>query len=137
MAEPRVTGIRGVTLAVRDLDESLDFYRDSWGLAEVGRMGPSAWLRATGAEHHVLTLSQSPQPGLLAVRLAAPDKAAVDGLYAKAIAFGADVIDAPLRVPSLGVTATVMLSPRSPLPGTARSNVLPVAPLMAVPFLYH
>jgi catechol-2,3-dioxygenase len=101
MTEPRVTGIRGVTLAVRDLDESLDFYRDSWGLAEVGRMGPSAWLRATGTEHHVLSLSQSPQPGLLAVRLAAPDKAAVDGLYARAIAFGADVIDAPETLDAL------------------------------------
>ncbi len=95
MAEPQVTGLRGVTLGVRDLDESLDFYTSSWGLTEVARMGPSAWLRATGTEHHALALCQSTQPGLLAVRLAAPDKASVDGLYAKALAFGADVIDAP------------------------------------------
>lgn len=95
MAEPRVTGIRGITLAVRDLDESLEFYETCWGLKEVARMGPAAYLRATGPEHHVLGLTQASRPGLLAVRLAARDKAAVDALYAKALAFGADVIDAP------------------------------------------
>ncbi|MDB5650793.1 MAG: glyoxalase/bleomycin resistance protein/dioxygenase [Hyphomicrobiales bacterium] len=58
-------------------------------------MGPTAYLRATGTEHHVLALHEKPQAGLLSVGLAAADTAAVDALYSRAIGFGADVIDAP------------------------------------------
>jgi catechol 2,3-dioxygenase-like lactoylglutathione lyase family enzyme len=95
MAGPGVSGIRGIALGVRDLDESVGFYRDCWGLEEVGRMGPTAYLRATGTEHHVLALHQKPQVGLLSVALAAPDKSTVDALYDRALGFGADVIDSP------------------------------------------
>ena len=40
-------------------------------------------------------------------------------------------------LPSSAVTSTATASPESPLPGSARSSVRPVAPLMAVPFRNH
>lgn len=95
MPTPQVNGIRGIALTVRDLDASVRFYEDCWGLQEVARMGPSVYLRATGAEHHVLALHQAHASALLSVSLAAADKAEVDGLYSRAVAFGASVIDAP------------------------------------------
>ena len=90
-----VEGIRGIALKVRDLDESVAFYETCWGLEEVARFQGTSYLRATGGEHHVLALHQSPQTGLLAINLAALDKATVDGLHRRAIGFGADVIDDP------------------------------------------
>ena len=49
----------------------------------------------------------------------------------------AEVSAAPLEVPSLAVTATVIASPLSPLPACERSSVAPVAPVIGVPFLRH
>ena len=39
MGDPIVTAVRGVDLNVRNLDESIRFYCDSWGLQEAGRDG--------------------------------------------------------------------------------------------------
>ena len=49
----------------------------------------------------------------------------------------AEVAGLPSTVPSLGVTVTVMTSPASPLPGTLRSSVEPVSPVMAIPLRAH
>ena len=51
-------------------------------------------------------------------------------LLARAAALVAPDVSTP-------VTSTAMVSPRSPLPGSARSSVRPVAPAMAVPLRYH
>jgi hypothetical protein len=50
-------------------------------------------LRGTGVEHHVLTLREAPQAQLIAVYIAARDRAAVDALAQRAAGFGADVKD--------------------------------------------
>lgn len=89
MAEPRVTGLRGVELAVFDLAASAAFYKECWALDVVGRSGDRAFLRAAGDEHHVLTLRQSPRAGVERVNFAAPDRATVDALYARAVGMGA------------------------------------------------
>ncbi len=95
MSEPRVTGLRGVELAVFNLAESAQFYKDHWALAEVSRTGERALMRGTGAEHHVLALHQRPRAGIIAVNFSAPDSATVDALHAKALGVGADVTKAP------------------------------------------
>ena len=95
MSEPNVSAVRGVDLAVQDLDQSTQFYCEAWGLLEVARDAGTVYLRATGAEHHVLALHEAPQAAFLGSRLAVADKGAVDALHARARAFGADVIDAP------------------------------------------
>lgn len=102
MGEPRVTGLRGVELAVFDLDESVAFYEKNWALAQVSRDGDTAYLRATGPEHHVLTLRQRPRAGVMRVNFEAPDRAAVDSLHAKALGVGAQTIGAPAPLAATG-----------------------------------
>lgn len=101
MADARVSDIRGLELAVRDLAASVAFYSRLWGLAEVSRDQGTVYLRATGPEHHSLTLHEGPRIELRAANYAAPDKAAVDALHAKALAFGAAVEDAPHALPAV------------------------------------
>ena len=56
MADIRVSDIRGVDLAVKDLPASVTFYSKLWGLEEVSRTADTVYLRATGREHHALAL---------------------------------------------------------------------------------
>jgi catechol 2,3-dioxygenase len=96
-----VNDIRGIDLAVRDLKASVDFYVKAWGLAEASRDAQTVYLRATGREHHALALHESAKIGLLGANFAAPDRATVDALHAKAVAFGADVLDGPRDLPKV------------------------------------
>ena len=101
MTQPGVTKVRGVDLAVHDLEQSTRFYCDSWGLQEASREGNTVYLRATGREHHVLALHEARQAAFLGSRLAVAGKASVDAMHARAKAFGADVIDSPHDLPAV------------------------------------
>jgi catechol 2,3-dioxygenase-like lactoylglutathione lyase family enzyme len=100
MPNPKVTGLRGVELAVRDLNQSAAFYCAVWGLEECVREGDTVHLRANGNEHHVLTLRERPTAGLLGVHFAAADRDAVMALHAKAKASGAKVEGEPADLPA-------------------------------------
>lgn len=95
MGEPRVTGLRGLELAVYDVAASAEFYKNHWALSEVGRDAGRVLMRGTGEEHHVLALREAPRAGVVRVSFAAPDRATVDALHAKAKAFGVQVAGAP------------------------------------------
>ena len=71
MSSPRVIALRSLQLAVTDIEASVRFYRDVWALEALPEdaADPEARrFRASGAEHHVLTLRKAARPGL---RLAA------------------------------------------------------------------
>src|SRR5262249_6887105 len=95
MGNARVTGLRSVELGVRDLEKSADFYRKVWGLEDVVSEGDTIHLRATGTEHHVVTLRQRPTAALLNVHFAASSPDTVKKLHAQAIAYGASVDGVP------------------------------------------
>ena len=95
MANSRVTSVRSIELGVRDLHQSAEFYSKVWALEEVAAEADSIQFRATGGEHHVLTIRQRPKPALLGVHFAAPDRAAVDALRAKAKGYGVEVAGEP------------------------------------------
>lgn len=95
MAEPRVTHLRGVELDVLDLDKTADFYRSVWGLEEVSRENGTMHLRGGGREHHILSIHERPRAGLHSMDFAARDRAAVDGLHARAVADGVEVVSKP------------------------------------------
>jgi catechol 2,3-dioxygenase len=99
MINGKVTGVRSIELGVRDLQQSADFYTKVWALEEVGADGDGVHLRATGSEHHVLTLREVPKPGLLNVNFAAQDRASVDQLCAKAKSYGIKVLSEPAALP--------------------------------------
>jgi catechol 2,3-dioxygenase-like lactoylglutathione lyase family enzyme len=95
MPNPKVTGLRGVELAVRNLNQSAAFYGAVWGLEECAREADTIHLRANADEHHVLTLRERPNAGLLGVHFAAPDRDCVIALHEKAKALGAKIEHEP------------------------------------------
>ena len=95
MTNGKVTGVRSIELGVRDLRQSADFYIKVWALDEVAVDGDGIHLRATGGEHHVLTIRERPKPTLLDVNFAAPDRTTVDQLCAKAKSYGVKVLGDP------------------------------------------
>jgi catechol 2,3-dioxygenase-like lactoylglutathione lyase family enzyme len=95
MSNAKVTGLRGIELGVTDLSQSAAFYGHIWGLEPVVSENDTVHLRANGGEHHIVTLRERPQAGMLGVHFAANDRVAVDELHARAKAFGADVLGDP------------------------------------------
>ena len=96
MANSTVTGVRSIELGVRDLHQSAEFYTKVWALEEVSAAGDTMHFRATGGEHHVLTIRERPQASLLGVHFAAADRGAVDQLCAKAKGYGVAIADEPV-----------------------------------------
>jgi catechol 2,3-dioxygenase-like lactoylglutathione lyase family enzyme len=95
MANSTVTGVRSIELGVRDLHQSAEFYTKVWALEEVSAAGDTMHFRATGGEHHVLTIRERPQASLLGVHFAAADRGAVDQLCARAKGYGVAVANDP------------------------------------------
>ena len=95
MTDPRINGLRSIELGVHDLHKSAEFYRRVWALEDVAAEGDTIHMRGTSRDHHVLTLRERPRAGLLGVTFAAPDRATIDALHAKAKAMGAKVADSP------------------------------------------
>src|SRR5215467_16213299 len=100
MNNAKVTGLRGVELAVKDLNQSIAFYQCIWGLDPVVSEGDTVHLRANGGEHHVVTLRERSKHGLLGIHFAAQDRVAVDGLHAQAKSYGVKGLSAPAELPS-------------------------------------
>ena len=84
MSEVRVNALRGVELNVISLDESAAFYSKCWGLEEVAHDGATMYLRAGGAEHHILTLHEKARASLHSIDFAVTDRRAVDEIVAAA-----------------------------------------------------
>ena len=81
-------------------------------LEEVSAEGDSIHFRATGGEHHVLTIRERPKPSLLGVHFAAADRAAVDQLCGKAKGYGVAVEGDPAPLSGAPAAATASASTR-------------------------
>ena len=91
----RVNALRSVELGVTDVDRSEAFYRDSWGLRPVADAPGTRYLRASGAEHHVLVLHERETPGLVRINFAAATPRAVQRLHAELKSGGVAMRDDP------------------------------------------
>ena len=103
MSSPRVIALRSLQLAVTDIEASERFYRDVWALETLPEdaADPEARrFRASGAEHHVLTLRKAARPGLRGVQFAARDAQAVRGLQEAARAAGATITQTAAALPA-------------------------------------
>ncbi len=102
--QARVDRIRSIALGGPRAPESADFYSKVWGLETLSSPDDEAYLRGTGAEHHILALRRCPTRRIVRIELGAPDRAAVDALHARTVALGARTLGAPfpLRGPGGG-----------------------------------
>lgn len=92
----RVTEIRYVGYAVKDLEAERHFYRDVWGLRESGAQGDLVFFAAQGgAEPAVVRLRPADENRVDVIALAATDRGDVDELFAQVCAAGVTVIFAP------------------------------------------
>lgn len=101
-SSPFICGVRSVHIGVRDLASALDFFKQGWGLAQVGDNTAETYLRGTGPDAYVVALQQKPQTEILCVDLRAPDKAAVDALHARLTMAGASDLTPPATLSDYG-----------------------------------
>lgn len=101
--ECRITHVRYVGLGVEDLDSSLGFYRDEWGLAAETVEGDLAFLAAEGShDPFALRLRSAGENRLDLVSFAVRARADVDWYAERLIAAGTQLISQPGAVQAPG-----------------------------------
>ncbi len=95
MTSPLVSGLRSVEIGVPDVAAAEKFYTDTWLLTVAARSANTVYLRGTGAAHHLLSLTRTEQPELLAVTLNSPSRKEVDALAQSVPAHGGSILRAP------------------------------------------
>ena len=99
----RVTEIRFVGYAVTNLEAEQSFYRDVWGLKDVGMQDGMLHFAAEGNdEHHVVRLRAAEDKRVDVIALAADSRADVDALHQKVTEAGCQIIFAPRDLTTLG-----------------------------------
>lgn len=92
-ASAHVSALRSVALNVPDLALAEDFYTNVWNLSVVAREDRAIYLRATGADHHVLALHEAPGAAQIRnVTLRARSLAALDAVAQAAVKSGGRVV---------------------------------------------
>lgn len=102
MTTSLVAGLRSVEVVVADVAAHEKFYTDIWQLALVERRGGVAYLRGTGAAHHILALHPRASTALLSITLNARTRADVEALAAKLKANGVATVSAPAAIDEPG-----------------------------------
>jgi catechol 2,3-dioxygenase-like lactoylglutathione lyase family enzyme len=104
MPNPKVSRLRGIALAAPKATDAAEFYVKSWGLTEVARTPAAVYLRASGPEHHVLSLHESNHKGIAYLHFATQDVDSLKALYEHAKGQGARIVTTlgPLDSPGGG-----------------------------------
>ena len=97
-----VCGVRSVHFGVADLEKTVDFFKQGWGLTAVESSGALFHLRGTGPDAFVVALQQRARTEILRVDLRAPDKASVDALHASLANAGAPDLSSPGSISEYG-----------------------------------
>ena len=99
----RVSEIRYVGYGVPDLGAERDFYRDIWGLKEVGEQDGMVHFAAEGGDElYVVRLRRSETRRIDVIALAAASREDVDALHDKVVAAGCRIIFPPRGLDTLG-----------------------------------
>jgi catechol 2,3-dioxygenase-like lactoylglutathione lyase family enzyme len=104
-----VIGIRSVELGTPDLTRSEEFYTKVWGLQAVARIDDVVYLRASGRDHHVLTLRAHNTPEVLSVTFRIAERAHLQQLADSVEAAGGTVLSSvgPNNGPDGGTVVTL------------------------------
>ncbi len=101
--EHGITHLRHVDLAVPDYETQRTFYKDTWGLTEVGTDGNLSYLAAEGSpEQYVVRLRQAAEKRLDLISFGAESRAAVDALAAHLGSQGVQLIGEPGDLQTMG-----------------------------------
>jgi len=109
-ASSLISGLRSVAFNVPDLALAEDFYTRVWGLSVAAREAGALYLRATGADHHVLALHQQDGPAQIRhVTLRARSLQALEQTATAALAAGGRVVQpvAELTSPGGGTAVSI------------------------------
>ncbi len=98
-----ITHLRHVDLAVPDYETQRTFYKDTWGLTEVGTDGELSYLAAEGSpEQYVIRLRKATDKRLDLISFGATGEAAVDALAAKLDNEGIQLVNRPDKLQTAG-----------------------------------
>lgn len=101
--EHGITHLRHVDLAVNDYETQRSFYRDTWGLTEVGTDGDLSYFAAEGSpEQYIIRLRGSQDKRLDLISFGAESSAAVDALAQKLGTQGIQLINEPGELQTAG-----------------------------------
>lgn len=78
-----ITHLRRVAITAPDPGSLARFYEDAWGLGRVTGSGDSAYLRGTGAEHHILAIHRAARSSVRSISFGVKDRDAVDAAFAE------------------------------------------------------
>lgn len=82
-------------LQVTSFTDTVDFYRDAWGLTIVEQDRNRAWLRGTGPQHHALSVRHSDANGLGALSFTMASRSDIDAAARALQARGVPLIVEP------------------------------------------
>jgi catechol 2,3-dioxygenase len=113
-----VIALRSVDLDTPDLTRSEEFYVEVWGLESVERAADRVYLRASGADHHVLVLHAAAKTALRSVTFRCNEARDLETIAQAARAYGCTILReaAPSGEPGGGV----LMALREPQGGTLR-----------------
>jgi len=109
MSQFPVSAMRSVEIGTPDLEKAENFYTEVWGLEVVAHQDGAVYLRATGADHHVLALHPSSMPVIRSVTFRARLAEDLPVLCAAVAANGGCVLkpQSASQEPGGGIEATV------------------------------
>ena len=103
MTQRLITHLRHVDLAVTDYEAQRTFYKDTWGLTEVGTDGGLSYLAAEGSpEQYVVRLRGSAEKRLDLISFGAESAAAVDALAQRLGTEGIQLVNEPGELQTAG-----------------------------------
>jgi catechol 2,3-dioxygenase-like lactoylglutathione lyase family enzyme len=98
-----ITHLRHVDLAVTDYATQREFYKNTWGLTEIGTDGELSYLAAEGSpEQYIVRLRQSDEKRLDLISFGMQDRASVDALAAKLGGEGVQLVSEPGTLQTAG-----------------------------------
>ena len=113
-----VTALRSVDLETPDIGRSEQFYTSVWGLDLVTRHEGVTYLRASGADHHVVALRRGERPALRAVTFRLHSDAEFEAIAAASEQHGATLLGGP--VTNSGPDGGTIMTIRPPSGGMLR-----------------
>ena len=104
-----IRSLRSVEIGLPDVAAVEKFFIETWHLDVAARTSETVYLRGTGSDHHLLSISRSEVPMLLAITLKATSSKALDAIAELTIQHGGRILESKYAVndPSGGEAITI------------------------------